>query len=381
MTASASAADLAGSGGRQFLRRARDAWVRLTPGQVAIPAAIGLLWGFGNTLGWWIGHGTVDVARTAAHFLYEAALPMVLLLSGLALVDTPDAAGPPRATPYAVVAIAAALAGEALFVFTAPMLGVDQCGCNVDRWPARARVANMLPDAILICGFIAAGFYFRRRGAYRTATLRAAQVEGAQLARQTLESKLQTMQARVDPEFLFDTLVEVQALYETDPGRADLTLDRLIVYLRAALPRLHDAASTMGREIDLAHAYLAILKMRQRERLAFSVSATAEARRLPFPPMVILPLIDFAVAEGPNASTQRGTIDVVSSVTPERLRLVVCSEATQRPEVPAHAVIDGLRLRLAALYGADARLDVRTEGVVSIATVEIALARADGDHR
>jgi gluconolactonase len=43
--------------------------------------------------------------------------------------------------------------------------------------------------------------------------------------------------------------------------------------------------------------------------------------------------------------------------------------------------VAALRLRLAALYGADARLDVRSEGVVSIATVEIVLARADGDHR
>ena len=97
--------------------------------------------------------------------------------------------------------------------------------------------------------------------------------------------------------------------------------------------------------------------------------------------MVILPLIDHALAEGPNASTLRGAIDVVASVVPGRLRLVVCSEATQRMEDPGHATIDGLRVRLAALYGTDARLDVRSEGVVTIATVEIDLDRADRDHR
>lgn len=358
-----------------------DVWRRLTPAQFVIPAVIGLVWGLGNTLGWWIGRGTIHVQQTAAHFLYEAAIPMVLLALGLAIVEAPTHSGPPRAAPYAVAALVAALVGEAIFLLTAPLLGLDRCGCSVDRWPAGARVANMLPDGIMICGFIAAGYYFRRRGVQRADTLRAAQLEGAQLARQTLESKLQAMQARVEPEFLFDTLVEVQRLYETDARRADRILDQLIVYLRAALPQLHDAASTMGKEIDLAHAYLAILKMRYGERLAFTVAAAPEARRLPFPPMVILPLIDHALAEGPNASTLRGAIDVVASVVPGRLRLVVCSEATQRPEDPGQATVDGLRVRLAALYGADARFEVRSEGVVTIATVEIALDRADRDHR
>ena len=261
-----------------------DAWRRLTPAQLVIPAALGLVWGLGNTLGWWIGRGTIHLPQTAAHFLYEAAIPMVLLALGLAIVEAPTNSGPPRAAPYAVAALVAALAGEALFLLTSPLLGLDRCGCSVDRWPLGARVTNMLPDGIMICGFIAAGYYFRRRGAQRAATLRAAQVEGAQLARQTLESKLQAMQARVEPEFLFDTLVEVQRLYETDARRADRILDQLIVYLRAALPQLHDAASTMGKEIDLAHAYLAILKMRFGERLAFTGSATRKRAGFPSRP-------------------------------------------------------------------------------------------------
>jgi hypothetical protein len=372
---------LATAGWRQFVLDAQAAWKGLTPRQLVIPAAIGLVWGVGNTLGWWIGHGTSNAAQTAAHFLYEAALPMGLLALGLALVELRSDTGPPRAAPYAVATLVAAPVGEALFILTAPVLGLDRCACNVDRWPAGARVANMLPDGILICGFIAAGYYFRRRSQQRAAALRTAQVEGAQLARQTLESKLQTMQARVEPEFLFDTLMEVQQLYDTDARRADRLLDQLIVYLRAALPQLHEATSTMGKEIDLAHAYLALLKMRYGDRLAFSASAAPDARRLPFPPMVILPLIDHAVAGGPNASTQRGSIDVVASVVPGRLRLVVCSEATHGLGEPGQATIDELRVRLAALYGADARLDLRAEGVVSIATVEIALERADRDHR
>ena len=79
---------LATAGWRQFVLDAQAAWKGLTPRQLVIPAAIGLMWGIGNTLGWWIGHGTSNVAQTAAHFLYEAALPMGLLALGLALIQT-----------------------------------------------------------------------------------------------------------------------------------------------------------------------------------------------------------------------------------------------------------------------------------------------------
>ncbi len=350
---------------------ALGAWRQLTVRQAAIPATIGLVWGLGNTLGWWIGHGTGDVLRTAAHFLYEAALPMALLVLGLAIAESPVHPGPPRATAYAVAAFVAAVAGEALFVLTAPLLGVASCGCNMDRWPEASRIANMLPDGLMICGFLAAGYYFRRRGGQRTAALRSAQLEGAQLARQTLESKLQTMRARVEPEFLFDTLVEVQRLHETDERRADRILDQLIVYLRAALPQLHEATSTLGKEIDLAHAYLAIRTMRRGDRVAFSVTAPAETRTIPFAPMVILPLIDHAVGSGTGVGAHSGSIEIVASLAPGRLRLVVRSEGTSCGEDRGTSIVDGVRIRLAALYGDRATLDVRDDGVATTAIVEI----------
>jgi hypothetical protein len=373
------------SGGRPFLARALESWQELTPAQLLIPATMGLLWGLGNTLGWWIGHGVDNVARSAAHFVYEAALPMTLLLLGLPLAERTARdranAGPPSARPYAVAALVAAIGGEALFVLTAPLFGLDRCGCDTDRWPQGARIANMLPDGLLICGFLAAGYYFRRRSAQRAAALRVTQLEGAQLARQTLESKLQTMQARVEPEFLFDTLVEIERLYESDVPRANRILDQLIVYLRAALPRLHDATSTMGKELELAQAYLAILRMRHGERLAFTVAAPAEARCVPFAPMLILPLIDHAVAAGPSAGAKRCSIDVVASLIAGRLRLVVCSEGTQRVPDQDSVLVDTLRTRLTALYGVAAKCDVRSEGMVTIATVEVSLEGADGPHR
>ena len=70
--------------------------------------------------------------------------------------------------------------------------------------------------------------------------MRAAELERAKSRRRTLESRLQAMQARVEPQFLFNTLAQVRQLYERDPATAGKMLDDLIAYLRAALPHLRE---------------------------------------------------------------------------------------------------------------------------------------------
>ncbi len=79
------------------------------------------------------------------------------------------------------------------------------------------------------------------------------------------------MQAQVEPHFLFNTLASVQYLTETDPPARRALLGHLIAYLRAALPQLRAATTTLGQEIALIEAYLNIFKMRMGPRLEFAI--------------------------------------------------------------------------------------------------------------
>ena len=70
------------------------------------------------------------------------------------------------------------------------------------------------------------------------ARLVAAQTAQRHARRGMVQARLQEMQARVDPQLLFEMLDTVRRLYERDAARAERFLDELIVFLRAALPRL-----------------------------------------------------------------------------------------------------------------------------------------------
>lgn len=88
---------------------------------------------------------------------------------------------------------------------------------------------------LLFGGLAAAMVASGQRHARMLAALRAAELERETSQRQLAEAQLAALHARVDPEFLFQTLTKLEQLYEADPRRADSLLEELIVFLRRAL--------------------------------------------------------------------------------------------------------------------------------------------------
>lgn len=136
-----------------------------------------------------------------------------------------------------------------------------------------------------------------QRRALTNAALLASQREQAAMARQVLESRLAAMQAQVEPQFLFNALVGIEMLYQKDAGTAAANLDRLIQYLRIALPRLREPGSSVGAEIDLVRAYLAVVTALHGGRPTLTVTVSDECSSARFYPMLLLPLIQRAVRE------------------------------------------------------------------------------------
>jgi hypothetical protein len=88
---------------------------------------------------------------------------------------------------------------------------------------------------LLFGGLVAAVVASGARHARMLAALRAAELERENSQRRLAEAQLAALEARIDPEFLFQTLTKLEQLYEADPQRADSLLEELIVFLRRAL--------------------------------------------------------------------------------------------------------------------------------------------------
>jgi hypothetical protein len=225
----------------------------------------------------------------------------------------------------------------------------------------------------LLIGGSAVFFYADRRAARKTeAHLHAAELDRIRRSKLALESRLQAMQARVEPQFLFNTLAQVEYLYESDSRAAERTLESLIAYLRAAMPLMRSTSSTVAQEIKLARTYLDIVSIRLGNRLTFTIDVSADLGTVRMPPMTLLPLLDHAITYGLDQSPGSGSIDITMNASNGRLRLKIADSGAGLVSGTETIGIANIRERLAALYGANARLDLRalntgaTEAVMDI---------------
>ena len=206
------------------------------------------------------------------------------------------------------------------------------------------------------CVVVAAAI-LRERKARDEARLHRADAERQQLEKNVLLAKLQLMQAQVEPHFLFNTLANVQHLVETDPPAAARVLESLIQYLRAALPQMREAGTTLGRELDMARAFLEIHRVRMGNRLDFAIDVPTHLRDAPFPPMMLISLVENALKHGVDPCCECGLITLraverdgklVVSVTDTGVGIV--------PKQGGGVGLTNIRERLKALHGSAARL-------------------------
>ena len=208
---------------------------------------------------------------------------------------------------------------------------------------------------------LATYFAIREREAASVRAAQAAQTERAQTERATMAARLKVMQARVEPELLFGVLAEVRDLYKRAPSDADGLLDDLIAYLRAALPQMRGDASTLGREAMLAVAYLKVVPAGRDGRLVAETLIPPELEDLPFPPMVLLPLVQAAA----ESSISRVSITVDGSPQAAPTGVAVRVGPPQRPAGWSDERLAPLRATLAQYFGPQSRLHVGASGATA----------------
>jgi LytS/YehU family sensor histidine kinase len=165
------------------------------------------------------------------------------------------------------------------------------------------------------------------------------------------------LQAQIEPHFLFNTLSNVISLLETDPPKGRTMLADLTGYLRSSLSRTRDKMTTLGQEIDLIRAYLDIYKIRIADRLSYAIDIPDALRTMPFPPMLVQPLVENAVKHGIEPKIDGGRIVVSAENDSGCCRLVVADTGVGLSE----QAIDGIGLanvkaRVEALFHGKARL-------------------------
>ncbi len=223
--------------------------------------------------------------------------------------------------------------------------------------------AGLTFAGLFLAPWCALGALVRQKEALAREQALAFDLERSEYERQALDARLHLLQAQVAPHFLFNTLANVQALVDAGSPQASAVLRSLVAYLRAAVPRLNEPATTLGQELQLVQAYLELMHMRMPDRLQFELHADTAALALRCPPMTLLTLVENAVRHGIDPSEEGGRIEIEVRQEGARCRVRV-SDTGVGLRVAGSSLGTGLatlRERLQLIFGNDARLELKAD--------------------
>jgi sensor histidine kinase YesM len=176
-----------------------------------------------------------------------------------------------------------------------------------------------------------------------------------------LTARLQALQARTNPHFLFNTLNSVMSLIAKQPGEAEQMVRQLAKLTRYFLEGTDQTYVALGRELDAVRDYLGIEQVRFGDRLRIDIEVAADIDlEMRVPPMVLQPLAENAVLHGVSRRIHGGHVRVaVQRGADHCIDLAVTddgADAGSSGHVGTQTSLANLKERLLLVYGGRAAL-------------------------
>ena len=124
-----------------------------------------------------------------------------------------------------------------------------------------------------------------------------------------LEARLQSLQAKIRPHFLFNSMNSLATLIRLDADRAEKTVENLSDLFRYALQNRTDVS--LHEEVEACQRYLEIEKMRLGNRLEYSWDSSVDLKPIRVPALILQPLIENAVFHGIQPCARGGALYLV----------------------------------------------------------------------
>jgi two-component system sensor histidine kinase AlgZ len=178
----------------------------------------------------------------------------------------------------------------------------------------------------------------------------------AQLMAQA-EARVQALQARIRPHFLFNSLNTIASLIPVDPDNAEAAIEDLADIFRGSMRRA-DKLISLEEELQLARQYLDM----ERRRLGDRLTLVWRAEELPpgaaVLPLMLQPLLENAVGHGVQPRAVGGEITVYGRAEGDNIVITIGNPiAPEGFDKPGHGLaLANIRERLKLAFGNRANL-------------------------
>ena len=174
-----------------------------------------------------------------------------------------------------------------------------------------------------------------------------------------LVHRIQALQSRIRPHFLFNSMNIIASLIETEPETAERVVEDLSELFRASLNEVAEQVP-LDEEVALCKRYLRIEQLRLGERLKVQWRLRGVPNNLSIPLLTLQPLLENAIVHGIQPMPSGGTVEVNASYQHGVFELRVSNPYLENLAAAHakgnHMALENTRNRLNVLYGERAKL-------------------------
>ena len=193
------------------------------------------------------------------------------------------------------------------------------------------------------------------------------------------QARLEALQARIRPHFLFNSMNTIASLTHDQPDLAEQAIENLSDLFRASLAA--ESSISLHQELELTRSYIALESLRLGERLEVEWKLPVREPALSLPALTLQPLVENAIYHGIEPLPNGGVIEVAIDAADSAIIISISNPIgggghTQRRKGNQMAV-DNIKERLALAFGGAASMqlsetDTRYTVTLTIPTAEAA---------
>lgn len=169
-------------------------------------------------------------------------------------------------------------------------------------------------------------------------------------------ARLEALQARIRPHFLFNSMNVIASLTRIDPAKAESAIEDLSDLFRSTLDNQKERI-VFAKELANSEKYLAIEKLRLGERLAIEKNISDECYDVLVPPLSVQPLLENAVYHGIQMLPEGGTVTINAKVIDGFFTIEVINPNPSEKRSDGNGIaLKNISQRLDVLYSGKASL-------------------------
>lgn len=177
--------------------------------------------------------------------------------------------------------------------------------------------------AVIAVGLMVVYEQLRTRLESTSELLRRKELNEQRLLKLRAQAELSSLQARINPHFLFNSLNSIASLVSVDPKRAELAVEMLSRLMRFSLRSSERRAVLLAEEFAIVRTYLDLEKIRLGDRLAFEFEIQGDVSMVCLPGMLITPLVENSIKHGFSSKVCGGKVRIAATVDQGRCRIIV----------------------------------------------------------